>query len=67
VDSIPHFPKGSLKKSAHNPHARAEKNYSIVEDLAQAPFSFGSPPKVPFTIKGAVERYWQRLPVRFQH
>jgi hypothetical protein len=30
-------PKGVIKKSAFNPHARAAQNYSIVEDLAQAP------------------------------
>jgi hypothetical protein len=30
-------PKGVVRKSAFNPHARAAQNYSIVEDLAQAP------------------------------
>jgi hypothetical protein len=30
-------PKGVVKKLAFNPHARAAQNYSIVEDLAQAP------------------------------
>jgi hypothetical protein len=30
-------PKGVVKKSAFNPHARAAQNYSIVEDMAQAP------------------------------
>jgi hypothetical protein len=30
-------PKGVIKKSAFNPHACAAQNYSIVEDLAQAP------------------------------
>jgi hypothetical protein len=30
-------PKGVVKKSTFNPHARAAHNYSIVEDLAQAP------------------------------
>jgi hypothetical protein len=30
-------PKGIVRKSAFNPHARAAQNYSIVEDLAQAP------------------------------
>jgi hypothetical protein len=30
-------PKGVIRKSAFNPHARAAQNYSIVEDLAQAP------------------------------
>jgi hypothetical protein len=30
-------PKGVVRKSAFNPHTRAAENYSIVEDLAQAP------------------------------
>ena len=30
-------PKGVIRKSAFNPHARATQNYNIVEDLAQAP------------------------------
>ena len=30
-------PKGVVQKSFFNPHARASQNYSIVEDLAQAP------------------------------
>jgi hypothetical protein len=30
-------PKGVVRKLAFNPHARADQNYSIVEDLAQAP------------------------------
>jgi hypothetical protein len=30
-------PKGVVRKLAFNPHARATQNYSIVEDLAQAP------------------------------
>jgi hypothetical protein len=30
-------PKGVVKKSAFNPHVRVAQNYSIVEDLAQAP------------------------------
>jgi hypothetical protein len=30
-------PKGIVRKSSFNPHARAAQNYSIVEDLAQAP------------------------------
>jgi len=29
--------KGVVKKSTFNPHARVAQNYSIVEDLAQAP------------------------------
>jgi hypothetical protein len=31
-------PKGVLRKSTFNPHARAAQNYSIVEDLAQTPY-----------------------------
>jgi hypothetical protein len=30
-------PKGVLRRSMHNPNAQATHNYSIVEDLAQAP------------------------------
>jgi hypothetical protein len=30
-------PKGVVRKSTFNPHAHAAQNYSIVEDLAQAP------------------------------
>jgi hypothetical protein len=30
-------PKGVVRKSTFNPHARAAQNYNIVEDLAQAP------------------------------
>jgi hypothetical protein len=31
----PHIMKGVLKRSTHNPNARAAQNYSIVEDLGQ--------------------------------
>ena len=31
--------KGVLRRSSYNPNARAAQHYSIVEDLAQAPFS----------------------------
>jgi hypothetical protein len=34
--------KGVVKKSTFNPHARATQNYSIVEDLAQAPLTTSS-------------------------
>lgn len=34
ISMMPHIPKSVLKKSAHNPNARAAQNYSIVEDLA---------------------------------
>jgi hypothetical protein len=38
LDTVLHPPpKGVVRKSAFNPHARAAQNYSIVEDLAQAP------------------------------
>jgi hypothetical protein len=38
LDTVLHPPpKGVVQKSAFNPHARAAQNYSIVEDLAQAP------------------------------
>ena len=37
TDMILRPPKGVLKRSTHNPNARAAQNYSIVEDLAQAP------------------------------
>lgn len=30
-------PKSSIKRVTHNPNARAAQNYSIIEDLAQAP------------------------------
>jgi hypothetical protein len=33
----PRIPKGVLKRSTHNPNARAAQNYSIVEDLGQTP------------------------------
>jgi hypothetical protein len=33
----PRIPKGVLKRSTHNPNARATQNYSIVEDLGQTP------------------------------
>jgi hypothetical protein len=36
-DTVLRPPKGVVHKSAFNPHARAAQNYSIVEDLAQAP------------------------------
>jgi hypothetical protein len=33
----PHIMKGLIKRSTHNPNARATHNYSIVEDLGQTP------------------------------
>ena len=35
-------PKSTLKKNTHNPNARAAQHYSIVEDLAQAPFTMSA-------------------------
>jgi hypothetical protein len=37
LEPPPHIPKGVLKRSTHNPNARASHNYSIVEDLGQTP------------------------------
>ena len=33
----PHIPKGVLKRSGHNPNARAIQNYSVVKDLGHPP------------------------------
>jgi hypothetical protein len=38
----PHIPKGVFKLSTHNPNAKATQNYSIVEDLGQAPCAMSS-------------------------
>jgi hypothetical protein len=37
LEPPPHILKGVLKRSTHNPNARATQNYSIVEDLGQTP------------------------------
>ena len=37
LDSILRPPKASIKWETHNPNARVAQNYSVVEDLAQAP------------------------------
>ena len=37
LDSIQRPPKDSIKREMHNPNAKAAQNYSVVEDLAQAP------------------------------
>ena len=34
--------KGVLQRSSYNPNARAAQHYSIVEDLAQAPFAMSA-------------------------
>jgi hypothetical protein len=36
-ETMTHIPKGTFKKSSHNPNARATQNYSVVEDLSQTP------------------------------
>jgi hypothetical protein len=36
-EPLPRILKGVLKRSTHNPNARATQNYSIVEDLGQTP------------------------------
>ena len=36
-DLILRPPKASIKWETHNPNARATQNYSVVEDLTQAP------------------------------
>ena len=49
---MPRPPKGVLRRAVYNPNARAAKNYSIAEDLAQAPCAHvrnGSPSKLPTT------------------
>ena len=35
--AAPRIPKGVLKRSGHNPNARAAQNYSVVEDLGHTP------------------------------
>ena len=37
IEAAPRIPKGVLKRSGHNPNARATKNYSVVEDLGHTP------------------------------
>jgi hypothetical protein len=54
------IPKGTFKKSSHNPNARAAQNYSMVEDLSQTPCAmsyFGGPPKLPFPEESFVNRF----------
>ena len=36
-DSILRPPKASIRQATHNANARVAQNYSVVEDLAQAP------------------------------
>ena len=36
-EATPRIPKGVLKRSGHNPNARATQNYSVVEDLGHTP------------------------------
>jgi hypothetical protein len=58
------IPKGVLKKASHNPNARVDQNYSIIEDLAQTScvmsslevlHSFPSQRKMLLSILGVVE------------
>jgi hypothetical protein len=58
------IPKGTFKKSSHNPNARAAQNYSVVEDLSQTPCamsalevlqSFPSQRKALLTALGSTE------------
>ena len=37
IEVSPRIPKGVLKRSGHNPNARATQNYSVVKDLGQTP------------------------------
>lgn len=41
-DIVIRSPKSTLRKTIHNPNARATKHYSIVDDLAQAPCEMSS-------------------------
>jgi hypothetical protein len=36
-ETMTRIPKGAFKKASHNPNARANQNYSVVEDLSQTP------------------------------
>jgi hypothetical protein len=36
-ETMTRIPKGTFKKSSHNPNTRASQNYSVVEDLSQTP------------------------------
>jgi hypothetical protein len=36
-ETMTRIPKGTFKKSSHNPNARASQNYFLVEDLSQTP------------------------------
>jgi hypothetical protein len=42
LDTVLRPPKGVVKKSSFNPHARVAQNYSIIEYLAQAPSAMSS-------------------------
>lgn len=37
IEIMPHIPKGVLTRSTHNPNSQEAQNYSIVEDIFQAP------------------------------
>ena len=64
IELVPRPPKGAMKRTVHNPNARAAQNYNIVEDLAQAPCamsalevlqSFPTPRKALLDSLGAVD------------
>jgi hypothetical protein len=42
LETSPRILKGVLKRSTHNPNARASQNYSIVEDLGQTPYAMSA-------------------------
>ena len=42
LEATPHIPKGFLKRSGHNPNARAAHNYSIIDDLGQTPYAMSA-------------------------
>jgi hypothetical protein len=59
--SLPPPPKGIVQNSTFNPHACAAQNYSIVEDLAQAPSTMSALEVLqscPAQWKGTVKGYW---------
>ena len=37
AEAPPRIPKGVLKRSGHNPNARAAQNYYVVKDLGHTP------------------------------
>jgi hypothetical protein len=41
-ETMTHIAKGAFKKDSHNPNVRVVNNYSIMEDLAQAPYEMST-------------------------